>query len=120
MERPVAAQLAYTARTSTVMVSQASGAVQPSRIEPAISSIATLTRSGTAIPSASGMSIFSFWYFLVTAVPCLKWCLGGRPTPTSRPVRAGDCHLNFYETRDNLRVLQMAGMFARRRVISAA
>src|SRR4051794_15959292 len=42
-----------------------------------------------------------FWYFLVTAVPC-QWCLGGRPTPTSRPVRAGDRHLNFHETRDNL------------------
>ncbi len=67
-----------------------------------ISLIATLTRSGTAIPSASGMSISSFWYFLVTAVPCLKRCLGGRPTLTSRPVRAGDRPLNFYETRDNL------------------
>jgi hypothetical protein len=41
------------------------------------------------------------WYLLVTEVP-RRWCLGGRPTPTSRPVRAGDRHLNFYETRDNL------------------
>src|SRR3954469_23999771 len=74
-------------------------ASRPSRIEPAISAIARLTRSGTTTPA--GVSIFSFWYFLVTAVPC-RWCLGGRPTPTSRPVRAGDRHLNFYETRDNL------------------
>src|SRR4051794_22457116 len=74
-------------------------ASSPSRIEPAISAIATLTCSGTATPA--GVSIFCFWYFLVTAVPC-RWCLGGRPTPTSRPVRAGDRHLNFHETRDNL------------------
>ena len=77
-------------------------ASKPSRIEPAISAIATLTRSGTTDTSPVGVSILSFWYFLVTAVPCSKWCLGGRPTPTSRPVRAGDRHLNFYETRDNL------------------
>jgi hypothetical protein len=69
-------------------------------MQPAILSIATLTCSGTIRPSV-GVSIFSFWYFLVTAVPC-QWCLGGRPTPISRPVRAGDRHLNFYETRDNL------------------
>src|SRR4051794_10715346 len=73
-------------------------------MEPAISAIATLTCSGTANPSPAGVSILSFWYFLVTAVPCSKRCLGGRPTPTSRAVRAGDRHLNFYETRDNLRV----------------
>src|SRR4051794_24922820 len=77
-------------------------ASRPSRMEPAISAIATLTRSGTTNASPVGVSIFSFWYFLVTAVPC-RWCLGGRPTPTSRPVWAGDRHLNFYETRDNLR-----------------
>src|SRR4051812_16733352 len=73
-------------------------------MEPAISAIATLTCSGTANPSPAGVSILSFWYFLVTAVPCSKRCLGGRPTPTSRSVRAGDRHLNFYETRDNLLV----------------
>src|SRR4051794_13620100 len=77
-------------------------ASRPSRIEPAISAIATLTRSGTTNASPLGVSIFCCWYFLVTAVPC-RWGLGGRPTPTSRPVRAGDRHLNFYETRDNLR-----------------
>jgi hypothetical protein len=58
-------------------------------------------------PSPAGVSILSFWYFLVTAVPC-QWCLGGRPTPTSRPVRAGDRHLNFHETRDNLQASRQA------------
>src|SRR4051812_48292320 len=84
-------------------------ASRPSRMEPAISAIATLTRSGTTNASPVGVSIFSFWYFLVTAVPC-RWCLGGRPTPTSRPVWAGDRHLNFYETRDNLATLRGWGV----------
>jgi hypothetical protein len=70
-------------------------------MEPAISPIATLTRSGTTKPSSAGVSILLFWYFSVTAV-CCQWCLGGRPTPTSRPVRGGDRHLNFYETWDVL------------------
>src|SRR4051794_39027244 len=41
-------------------------------MEPAISAIATLTCSGTANPSPAGVSILSFWYFLVTAVPCFE------------------------------------------------
>jgi len=35
-------------------------------------------------------------------VPLLLVCLGRRPTPTTGRSRAGDRHLNFYETRDNL------------------
>ncbi|SDY94421.1 hypothetical protein SAMN05661080_05101, partial [Modestobacter sp. DSM 44400] len=38
--------------------------------------------------------------------PLFGWSLGGRPTPTSRPVQAGDRHLNFYKTRDNLSLPQ--------------
>src|SRR4051812_41334567 len=92
-------------------------ASRPSRMEPAISAIATLTRSGTTNASPVGVSIFSFWYFLVTAVPC-RWGLGGRPTPTSRPGWAGGRPLNFYETPDNLRVgLRTGG--ARRQAVGA-
>jgi hypothetical protein len=35
--------------------------------------------------------------------PLLVERLGGCPTPTTRQVSGGDRHLNFYETRDNLR-----------------
>src|SRR4051812_50145991 len=76
-------------------------ASRPSRIEPAISAIARLTRSGTTSPSPVGVSISFFWYFLVTAVPC-RWGLGGRPAPTSRLVGGGGRHPNFFETPGNL------------------
>ncbi len=43
-----------------------------------------------------------FWYPLVTAVPFLSNFLAeARHLPDGRH-RAGDRHLNFYETRDNL------------------
>jgi hypothetical protein len=38
-------------------------------MQPAIPAIATLTRSGTTNASPAGVSIFWFWYFLVTASP---------------------------------------------------
>src|SRR4051794_41809239 len=76
-------------------------ASRPSRIEPAISVIATLTRSGTTNPSPAGVAILSFWYFLVTAVPCLKWCLAdAQPLPHGRH-RAGGRPPKFYERRGN-------------------
>src|SRR3982750_1690032 len=74
-------------------------ASRPSRMQPAISAIATLTRSGTAEPSPAGVSIFCFWYFLVTAVPCRSGVLadaqhlphgrGGQGTATSTSTRPG-------------------------------
>jgi hypothetical protein len=65
----------------------------------AISFIATLTCSGTASTLVSNVVL---WYFLVTAVPCLvgSW-RNTRDLPSGRP-QAGDRHLNFHESRDNL------------------
>jgi hypothetical protein len=66
----------------------------------AISAIATLTCSGIA-----GVVAFTatFWLvFFTVVVPLLLVFLAERPTPTTRRSQAGDRHLNFYETRDNL------------------
>ena len=63
-------------------------ASSPTCMFSAISAITTLTRSGTLTSSSSGVSTDVFWYFF-TAVPCLKRCLGGRPTPTARQDSGG-------------------------------
>ena len=64
----------------------------------AISAIATLTCSG----NASRAPRAGFWLLFFTAVPLLLVFLAdARHLPHGRS-RAGDRHLNFYETRDNL------------------
>ena len=50
--------------------------------------ITTLTCSGTARSAPSGVSRAGFWW-VFTTVPCLKRCLGGRPTPTARQDSGG-------------------------------
>ena len=67
----------------------------------AISAIATLTRSGIADALASTDWI---WLLFFTAVPALLVFLAATPTTTCRS-RAGDRHLKFYETRDNLHAI---------------
>ncbi len=67
----------------------------------AISAIATPTRSGIAGALASTDWI---WLLFFTAVPLLLVCLGGRRHLPHGRSRAGDRHLKFYETRDNLLV----------------
>jgi len=39
--------------------------------------------------------------------PLLVELLGGCPTPTTRQASGGDRHLNFYETRDNLVIVDL-------------
>jgi transposase InsO family protein len=70
----------------------------------AISVIATLTRSGMAVASTHWI-----WLLFFTAVPCC-WCVlaDARHLPHGRS-RAGDRHLKFYETRDNLYVSTWMG-----------
>ena len=49
------------------------------------------------------VSISFAWYFLVTVVPCLlgSSLADAQHLPQGRR-QAGDRHLNFHETRDNL------------------
>src|SRR5665811_1365718 len=79
-------------------------ASKPSRMSSATSAITTLTRSGTASPSASRAPGFFLWYSLVTVVPCLlgSSLVDAQHLPHGRR-QAGDRHLKFHETRDNLR-----------------
>jgi hypothetical protein len=65
----------------------------------AISAIATPTHSGVAGALALTDSI---WLLFFTAVPLLLVCLGRRRHLPHGRSRAGDRHLKFYETRDNL------------------
>ena len=62
-----------------------------------------LTSSGTASPGPELVFGVFFWYLLVTVVPCLGGVLADAQHLPQRRCQAGDRHLNFHETRDNLR-----------------
>ena len=76
-------------------------ASSPSRMSAAISSIATLTCSGTDSMLVSASFI---WYLLFTVVPCLlgSSLADAQHLPQGRH-QAGDRHLKFHESRDNLK-----------------
>jgi hypothetical protein len=84
-------------RSGAVPTARASN---PSRSSPANSTSDTLTVSGTA-----ARVDLPFWYVFRTAGPLPRGALGGSPEylPHGR-AQVGDRHLNFHETRDNLRI----------------
>ena len=61
----------------------------------AISVIATVTRSGTAVAPTGWI-----WLLFFTAVPLLSEFLAERRHLPHGRSQAGDRHLNFYETRE--------------------